>query len=168
MLNAFMGWILDSRAREFAVWALSTIPGFPPLIQSVHLLSIAAIMASAVFLSLRVLGLAVRSQCPQEMAVRLQYWALSGVVGAFCSGVFFLLARPNRYLHNPVFQIKFTLLLPALICTGLLLYFVSNKPVERFSLTMKSLSLATCLLWIGVAMAGRWIAYSEYLFWSEH
>jgi hypothetical protein len=167
MLSDLSNWIMGSSAREFAIWALSNIPGFPPLIQTVHLLSITAIVASAVILALRVTGVAVRSQHPREMALRLRYWFVAGLVGTFCSGVFFILARPNRYFYNPVFQIKFAVLVPAIIVSAVIYYLLAKREGSTNGVAIRLLGLVSVILWVTVILAGRWIAYSEYLFWVE-
>lgn len=159
---------MGSSAREFAVWALSNIPGFPPLIQTAHILSIAAIVASAGILSLRVIGIAVVSQQPREMAIRLRLWFVGGLVGTFCSGIFFILARPNRYFDNPVFQIKFAVLVPAIIVSAVIYYLLMKREEGASGVVIRLLGSASVLLWVTVILAGRWIAYSEYLFWSEY
>ena len=118
-------------------------------------------------IDLRILGLAVASQEIQEMAQRLRYLTLGGVIGVFSSGIWFVLARPNRYFNNPVFQIKFALLLPALLCSFWIFRIAMRTP--QFWLAQpwrgKILAATSLLLWISVVLAGRWIAYAEYLFW---
>jgi len=159
---------MGSSAREVAVWALSNIPGFPPLIQTAHILSITAIVASAGILSLRVIGIAVVSQQPREMAMRLRFWFVGGFVGTFCSGIFFILARPNRYFDNPVFQIKFAVLVPAIILSAVIYYLLMKREEGASGIVIRLLGSASVLLWVTVILAGRWIAYSEYLFWPEY
>lgn len=166
-MNQFGSWIANSALNEFALSLLANVPGLPPVLQTIHLLSIAAIMASAVMFNLRALGLAVPSQNLVEMATRLRAWAYWAVLTAFCSGVLFVLARPGRYFDNPVFQIKFALLLPAVVFSDCLFRLTLNRASFwlRFKWQARLAALLSLLLWIGVVLAGRWIAYSEYLFW---
>ena len=49
-----------------ALWALRSIPGFPPIIQTVHILGIAAIMGSVVMINLRMRG----SRSPASSSLR--------------------------------------------------------------------------------------------------
>jgi hypothetical protein len=166
-LESLTSWIANSAANDLALALLGNVPGSPPILQTIHLLSIVAIMASALMIDLRILGLAIPSQEIQEMAQRLRYWTLVGVIGVFSSGVWFVLARPNRYFNNPVFQIKFALLVPALLCSYGIFRIAIRKP--DFWATHpwrgKLLAAVSLLLWVGVVLAGRWIAYAEYLFW---
>ena len=166
-MESLTSWIANSAANDLALALLGNVPGSPPILQTIHLLSIVAIMASALMIDLRILGLAIPSQEIQEMAQRLRHWTLVGVIGVFSSGVWFVLARPNRYFNNPVFQIKFALLVPALLCSYCIFRIAIRKP--DFWATHpwrgKLLAAVSLLLWVGVVLAGRWIAYAEYLFW---
>lgn len=166
-MEILTSWIANSPANDLALALLGNVPGSPPILQTIHLLGIVAIMASALMIDLRILGLAVPTQEIQEMAQRLRYWAIGGLVGAFSSGIWFVLARPSRYFNNPVFQIKFALLVPALLCSYWIFHIAIRKPdfwVTHFW-RAKLLAVSSLLLWIGVVLAGRWIAYAEYLFW---
>lgn len=169
MLRDIAEWLANSPAREFSAGLLSSIPGLPPILQTLHLLSIVAIMASIVVIDLRILGLAVPSQQLDEMIIRLRAWTMWGVIGAMMSGILFVLARPNRYLLNPVFQIKFILLIGVLILTVCFYRWSAKNPFSHESVNnigiAKGVAVVSLLMWIGVIMAGRWIAYSEYLFW---
>ena len=162
--------LADSWPGNLAEYLLTSVPGMPPILQTIHLLSVCAIMASAVFVSLRILGLAVPSQELPEMVRRLQAWNWTGVAGAFVSGIWFVIARPDRYFDNPVFQIKFIVLLIAIFLT-LALYRAGNRVLAIDSsssahrLLCRVLAVLVLLLWVTVLLAGRWIAYAEYLFW---
>lgn len=166
-LSDFLAGSVFGRLAEFL---LSSVPGMPPILQTLHLLSICSIMASAAFVSLRILGLAVPSQQVSEMVQRLQPWTWYGVAGASVSGVWFVLARPERYFDNPVFQIKFTLLFFAVLFSVMLYRVGHGDPTERqistaLRLKFRLLAGVVLLLWVTVLLAGRWIAYAEYLFW---
>jgi hypothetical protein len=168
-LNNFSTWLANSKAHDLALWLLTNVPGSPPVLQTLHLLSISVLMASSVFIALRIVGLAVPSQSIDEMVLRLRYWTLAGLCGVFSSGIWFVLARPARYFSNPVFQIKFSLLLPALVITFLIyrIALTRNNFWQVYRWQGKFLAALCLLLWIAVVLSGRWIAYSEYLFWSE-
>lgn len=109
--------LAGSFLQDGALWALRNIPGFPPIIQTVHILGIAVVMGSVVILDLRILGLAVPSQKISEMTRRLMPWLWWALASNFVSGGFFLFARPNRYFNNPVFGWKMSFLIPAILIT---------------------------------------------------
>lgn len=165
-----LGGLIDgSSLQTFALWALREIPGFPPIIQTVHLLGIAVVMGTVVMLDLRILGLAVRSQKISEMIERLLPWTWIALVTNFISGGFFLFARPNRYFNNPIFGWKLSFLIPAILLT-LFFHLLSKTQQDYWELnsqrlwTARGIALLSLGLWIMVAMAGRWIAYSEYIY----
>jgi hypothetical protein len=160
-LVEFSRSIASSAAHDVAIYLLRNVPGFPPLVQTLHLLSIAVVLGSIVILNLRVLGVAVPTQEPAEMSYRLARWTWSALPVLFASGIVFVLARPHRYLTNPVFGFKFAMLFPALALTALLFGIVRRQPVNAQSRVVAALSLSC---WLGVVFAGRWIAYSDYLF----
>lgn len=164
-----------SGLHDGAVYLLSNVPGLPPILQTVHLLAIAAIMGSIVILDLRVLGLAIRGQLPHDLARRLLPWTWWAIPVLAISGLAFVLARPHRYLSsavygvNPVFGLKFALLATALMVTFILARLLAklDPTTERAGAGAKVVAALSLLLWLGVVLAGRWIAYSDYIFLEE-
>ena len=161
--------ISGSFLQDGALWTLANVPGFPPIIQSVHILGIAVVMGSVVMLDLRILGLAVPSQKISEMIERLMpfmWWALAS---NFVSGAFFLFGRPNRYFNNPVFGWKVSFLIPAILI-ALFFHIMSRTEESYWELNStrlwaaRGIAIVSLGLWVMVAMAGRWIAYAEYLY----
>jgi uncharacterized membrane protein SirB2 len=150
--------------HDLAVYLLSNVPGLPPIVQTVHLLGIAVIMSSVVLLDLRILGVALPSQGVQELARRVMPWVWWTLPIMLLSGLPFVFARPQRYFTNPVFGLKFALLLPSIALAALLHVVTVRKPDYRGTKVIAAFSL---LLWIGVVLAGRWIAYADYLFPEE-
>jgi hypothetical protein len=168
-MDALIQLISGSALQDGALYLLRNVPGFPPIIQTVHILGIAAVMASVVMIDLRVLGLALPSQNIAEMTRRLMPWLWIALASNLVSGGVFVLARPARYFNNPVFGWKFTFMLPAILLT-LLFHLLGRYQENYWSLSRqriisaKVLALLSLLLWIMVAMAGRWIAYAEYIY----
>jgi hypothetical protein len=144
--------------HTFTLYLLSNVPGFPPIVQTIHLLSIAAVMGSVVMIDLKVLGLALPSQSTAELVRRLLPWTWFALPLLALSGLVFVFAQPHRYFANPIFQIKFALLVPA-IATAAAFH---RRPEAEGGLA-KVLAALSLFLWIGVVMAGRWIAYVDYL-----
>lgn len=152
----------DSSANTMVTHWLRAVPGLPPILQTIHLFGVVMVLASALALALRSLGVFARSQQPLEMLVRLRPWVWSGFTLLLLSGLPFLLARPHRYLLNPVFGIKMALLFAVLILLVVFLRLYRGNPVA-VSTRMVAVSLMLgCLV---LPLAGRWIAYSDYLFW---
>jgi hypothetical protein len=159
------GWLHD----HVVSW-LSNVPGLPPIVQSIHIASIACVMASIVMIDLRVLGLALPGQTPSEMTRRLMPWLWTALCLLFLSGAMFVIARPRRYFVNPIFGIKFALLLPAMLLSVLLQRMQRNASTSSIATTgaMKFVASLSLVCWLGVMMAGRWIAYADYLIDPEN
>jgi hypothetical protein len=158
-----------SPMNKLATYLLTEIPGFPPIVQTFHILSIAAIMGSVVLIDLRVLGLALPSQSPTELVRRLMPWTWSALPVLAVSGLVLVFARPARYLSNPVFGLKFAMLAPAIVLAAVFqrgsakdAHFWEQSRGRRAS--ARTIAGVSLLLWIGVVLAGRWIAYVDYLF----
>jgi hypothetical protein len=135
------------------------VPGGPPIVQTVHLLGISVVMGSAVLIALRVLNLALRGQGTEDLIRRLAPWTWGALPMLASSGLVFICAQPYRYFDNPIFRLKFALMVPAIATT--LAFHRRPDARGRLAVVLAALSLG---LWIGVVMAGRWIAYVDYLF----
>ena len=146
-------------AHTLALYLLRNVPGFPPIIQTVHLLAICAIMGSAVLIDLKVLGLALPSQDTEDVIRRLMPWTWWALPLLALSGLVFVFAQPHRYVDNPIFQLKFTLLVPAVALAAAFHRLRPRVPGVAF----RMLAAISLVLWLGVVMAGRWIAYVDYL-----
>ena len=153
----------DSDAHDVAVHLLSNVPGLPPIVQTVHLLAVAAVMGSIVMLSLRALGVIGRSQQLDEMTLRLTPWFWCALPVLFASGALFVLARPERYFANPVAGYKFTALAAAIVLAVVMMR-RSKREDAAESWTLKALAALTLIVWVSIVLAGRWIAYADYLF----
>ena len=151
-----------------ALWTLTNVPGFPPIIQTVHILGIAVVMATIAFQSLRILGLAVPSQNLSEITQRVMPIFWIALIIMIFSGSFFVFGRPNRYFNNPVFAVKMICLGPLLIMMAY--YHVMSKTEENYwqlsakrILIGRTIAILSILLILAICTAGRWIAYLEYI-----
>jgi hypothetical protein len=156
--------INGSPLQDAVVWSLRNVWGLPPIIQTVHILSIAVVMASTVMIDLKVLGLALPNQHLPEMLRRLLPWTWWALLVLFISGAVFVIGRPRRYFVNPVFGLKFALLAVAVAATYLLQRVQTGATVRASTKLLAAVSLVS---WLGVMLAGRWIAYADYLFPPE-
>ena len=156
--RAMSGALDGTVVHSFSLYLLSHVPGFPPIVQTVHLLSVSAIMGSSVLLNLKVLGLALPSQPTRELVRRLMPWTWAALPLNAASGLVFIFAQPHRYFDNPMFRLKFSLLVPAIV-----LAVIIHRRTSFDGLGARLLAMLSLALWTGVVMAGRWIAYVDYL-----
>lgn len=164
--------LAESQLQALAEYLLRTVPGLPPIAQSFHILGIAAVMGSSVMINLRLLGLAVPSQDPGEMIRRLMPWTWGALLVNLVSGSLFVFARPVRYFLNPVFGYKVAMLVPA-VALAFVIHSLSRREDGYWEgstgrrTAARAIAVTSLLLWVGIVLAGRWIAYSEYLFYFE-
>ena len=160
----------DSQAQELARYLLGNVPGLPPVVQTLHIMGISVVMASIVMIDLRLLGMAVPSQSISEMISRLMPWTWWALPLNAVTGLLFIFARPNRYFYNPVFGIKLSLLVAA-VTLAAVVYQLNRRETGYWEQTLarrisgRAIAGCSLVLWIGVVMAGRWIAYWDYLFY---
>ena len=169
MKESVAAWLSGSQAQETAVFLLGNVPGLPPIAQSLHILGIAVVMSSTVMIHLRILGLAAPSQQISEMIGRLMPWTWWALLVNAITGLLFVVGRPNRYFFNPVFGWKFMCLVPAVVI-ALVIYRMNKREPgywERTAarlISARVMAVVSLLLWVGVVLAGRWIAYTDYLY----
>ena len=156
-LNSVCVWIDSTPISQ-------TIQGTPwmvPAVQTLHILAIAALMASMLMINLRLTGLAGCDQPLARVSARFSpvtWWALSVLL---LSGAVLIVGEPARVLKNNIFQIKMLLVIVAIIFT-----LIVAVPLKRNSLYWDNrgnaatiIALLSASLWICIIFAGRWIAY---------
>ncbi len=176
-VSAVLSWreiaaeeIGGSALRETVLYLLMNVPGLPPIAQAIHIAAVAVVMGSAFFVGLRQLGLAVGSQDPNEVISRLMpfmWWSLPVLV---VSGVLFVIARPDRYFFNPIVDIK-VICIGVVVVSALVIHaptrnhsdFWTRSRLHRTGSVVASACLILALL--GIILAGRWIAYVDYIYW---
>src|SRR3954468_23905823 len=108
-LAKFCAWLEQtplSQAIQAAGWVV-------PLVQTIHILAIAAVMGSALMIVLRLSGVAWRDRPVAAVYRRFRpviWWALPVLLA---TGAVMITGEPARSLANPVFQIKMLLLVSA-------------------------------------------------------
>ena len=163
--------IATSEFRELVIGWLMNVPGLPPILQSIHILSVALIVASAGFIHLRILGVGFKSQQVDEMFKRLGPWFGSALATALFTGLPFVIARPDRYFYNPVAGWKLAFLTAGLLITATLFLQSRQQPGywQKTQVTVfisRAFSVLALCAWTGTIFAGRWIAYVDYLYWE--
>lgn len=161
---------LDSFCEQLAATPLSqmiqTTEWVIPAIQTVHIVAVAAVMASILIVDLRLLGFASRDQSMAAVAGRYLPAVWCALPVLLVTGATLIVAEPSRSLQNPVFILKMGILvLAAGVTLGCQLPLRGNARFWEESASrrwkarlMGGLSLP---LWIAILFAGRWIAYVQ-------
>ena len=155
-LQQFSDWLTStgfSQLIQLSGWAI-------PAIQTVHILALALLFASALIVALRFWGRGLAVEPLHLLARRFirLIWLLVAVL-AF-TGILLIIAEPHRTITNPVFYLKMILLLVAIVLTAWLSS-VSTHQHDRVSAPHRAAAALTVLVWIGIMFAGRFIAYYD-------
>jgi hypothetical protein len=155
-VHQFSEWLAAtsfSQGIQVTTWA---IPG----IQTVHIVALAILFASALVFSLRIAGRGLASEPLPLLAARFTraIWYLLGVL--LLSGTLLVIAEPGRTITNPMFYTKMAML-AVVIAITLWLSAVARRQFERPSAVHVFMAALSMLLWVGIMFAGRLIAYIE-------
>jgi hypothetical protein len=137
-----------------------------PTVQTIHILAIALVAASALMIDLRLIGLYAADQPLKAVSSRFLPFVWWPLLILLATGAIMIVGEPPRSLKNPAFQLKMALLIAAMIVTavcGLLLRRnpeFGNRGSGRRSAAV-TIAVLSMLLWTGIIFAGRWIAYSS-------
>jgi hypothetical protein len=163
-LSAMISTLSDTLASSKLSAVLQETEWVVPAVQTVHILSVATVISSATFVSLRLLNVNARELTGNQVALRflpLIWWTLPVLL---VSGSLLIIAEPARSLGNPAFYVKMALLLAASALT--LTYQWPLRAHGDFwersgarVATTKLIALVSLTLWVGVIVAGRFIAY---------
>jgi len=156
MIRAFCDWLA---ATELSI-TIQSLTWIVPAVQTVHILLIAAVMATALLFNLRLLGVHGTDQPVGTAALHLLPAIWFALPGLALTGIVLIIAEPARELRNPAFAAKMALL--ALVCAVTLWVgrrVRSAAPPGRGM--ARCAGAAGLLLWVAILAAGRWIAYLQ-------
>jgi len=155
------GWIEALESSELAEWMRG--PGMAyAAVNLVHLLGLTLLLGSMLLLDLRLLGLGRRLSLP-EVSRLLTPVALIGLLLQAGSGFALLAADAGPLFSNTAFRLKLALIAAALVNAVLFRWLWSNSLTDwdRAAPMAGRLQAAlSMVLWLGVAAAGRLIAYT--------
>lgn len=161
-LDLFCTWLAATPLSQ----TIQSIEWVIPAVQTVHILAVAAVMASVLMIDLRLMGLGARDQTIMAVAKRFLpfvWWPLPILLA---TGSTLIVAEPARALENPVFYLKMGLLLAAagitLICQIPLARNAAFWELSsRRRWAARLIASVSLPLWVAVIFAGRWIAYIQ-------
>ena len=124
--------------------------------EMVHLLALAALGGSVLFLDLRLLGITLRGESAAVISRDLSRILLVSLTVMILSGIGLLSEEALKCYYSPAFRWKM-----ALLATAVVFYFtVHRKTALRAgaataSLPQRAVAVVSLLLWLGVGIAGR-------------
>jgi hypothetical protein len=155
----FTTWLSETSLSQFIQDELWVIPS----LQSIHILAIAALFSSMLFINLRLIGIADVGHALSATTTRFMPWIWIGFAVLAVTGALLVIGEPKRELISVPFWIKMALIVVGLAATLWLKRTVSRDP-DRWDRPQEAprarlFAFGTLLVWIGVITAGRLIAY---------
>jgi hypothetical protein len=158
--------------RTFGEWLATTsmsltiqnVTWIIPLVQTIHILCVAAVFSSVLMVDLRLLGLVQRAQPLPSVTNRFLSWIWVFLVILLVTGSILIIGEPERSLLNPAFAVKMGMLVTVILITLLIARPLRSN--ERFweasggrLAAGKAIAVVSLALWSLIIFAGRWIAY---------
>jgi hypothetical protein len=153
--------LFEAVERSAVGQAIQTSPWAFAVIESVHLLALAALGGALLLVDLRVLGLGLRDQPVATLARSAQPVLLLSVSTLLVTGAGLFASEAVKCYYSTPFLVKISTLAVALAFT-----FTVRRRVLRVDDASprpgwhKLAALLSLALWFTVAAAGRWIGYS--------
>jgi Family of unknown function (DUF6644) len=165
MFRSFADWLATtslSQALQDHAWVI-------PTSQSIHILAVSIVFASALMINLRLLGIGAKGRGVSQLSDTLIPWIWRGLAVLLFTGVIPTIAEPVRQFVTPVFWAKMAMILIVVTMTALYARTVRrNARLWDSSLSRSAgaalLAALSTLLWLAIIVCGRFIGYT----WSSY
>src|SRR5580658_6062205 len=130
-----------------------------PVVEVFHLLGLTLLLGTVTVVDMRILGVGMRRQSVAALASALTPWSVGAAILTIVSGILLFLSEAMKCYSNAAFPYKMWFLLG-----GIILYFFTQRRItapgsKLSSGTLKVIAVLSLILWYGVAIAGRAIAF---------
>ncbi len=160
VLNRFISLLAGTDLSQ----AIQNYEWIIPTIQSIHILAVSIVLSSVAMVVLRLMGKAGLRTSIADTVKRYVPWIWGAIVVLAITGTLLVIGEPKRELTNAAFQLKMVMVLVGVaiiaafqISVGRHPEFWNKTPEHRAGL--KLIAVGTLVLFIAIAVAGRWIAY---------
>lgn len=137
-----------------------------PFFETLHVFALIAVLGTIAIVDWRLLGFADRRYSLVTLSRQALPWTWAGFALAVVTGALLFVGQAGEYITNPAFLIKMALLVLAGL-NMLAFHFIAWKTVGGWDVEAPpppAARLAGALsltFWIGVIVAGRWIAFTH-------
>src|ERR1700686_1603852 len=107
MFRPFADWLAATPVSK----TLADQPWVVPTSQSIHILAISAVFASAFMINLRLLGVGATGRSVSQLSNTLLPWMWRGLAVLLLTGLIQILAEPVRQFVTPAFWAKMTMII---------------------------------------------------------
>jgi hypothetical protein len=160
--------------KQFAQWLSTTYPSVLiqqhnswtiPVIQSIHIAAIAILVGSVFLIEARIFGWSGRDQTLRQTTNRFGQWITGSLWVLLITGVLMVVGEPARELLTFSFWAKMFLVAAGAVIAVVFLRAVGKnenrwEDVEHRT-PAKLVAAITCLMWVGIIILGRLIAYDH-------
>jgi hypothetical protein len=159
-LRTWADWIAETRLSEWGQQQSWLVPTS----QSIHIIAVSVVFASAVIISLRTLGVGSTGRSVRQLVKTFRPWMYGSLVTLLVTGTMQTIIEPLRQFSATVFWIKMALIICVVLITTTFVRRVRREPVprvrEQSSTTAKVLAVVSLALWIAIIFCGRLIGYT--------
>jgi hypothetical protein len=136
-----------------------------PIVETLHVISLAMVFGSIVMVDLRLTGAASRNSAVSRLSGEVLPYTWGAFICAAITGALMFVSKAHVYLYNLQFQLKFLCMFLAGVNMAAfhfgayrrVLEWDQSHPPPRAARLAGALSIA---LWIGVIFFGRWIGFT--------
>lgn len=160
MIEEFCDWL----SRTDVSVAFQSAGWFVPLVQTVHIISIAILLTSVYVVSFRLIGVTRAGQPLAVLTARSAPWIWMTLGVLLGTGILLTITEPARELLNWAFRLKMLMVL-ALAAILLLVQIRTRRAPEYWTASparrraARAIGIAAVIIGAGIVTAGRWIAY---------
>ena len=135
-----------------------------PVIETAHLLGMAALVGTVAVFDLRLLGWVMQRKRVSELSARLLPWAWAAFAVQVVTGALLFSSEAIKVYTNPAFRVKMLLIVLAGV-HALLFHWIVYRDVATWDdgavlpVGAKAAGFVSILLWVGVVAAGRFIGF---------
>jgi hypothetical protein len=135
-----------------------------PIIEGIHTLGVILVVGTVAVFDLRLLGLVMKREPVSRIAGQVLPLTWAGFSAMFITGLLLSIAESATNYHNLAFRIKLVLLLLVGL-NPLIFHLTIYRSVDAWDVAkvtpLRARAAATCsiILWTGIIIAGRMIAY---------
>lgn len=160
MLFTFCQWLYDSdigTAIRESIWIF-------PIIETIHVLSLALLVGTVALVDLRLLGLILKRQPVTNVTRQILPLTWCGFAVCIGSGLLLFWAEAAKMYANPAFRVKLVMLLlvglnPLVFHTTIYRRVAAWNEDVITPFRARFAAFLSLTLWAGIVVAGRAIAY---------
>jgi hypothetical protein len=161
MVHAFADWL----ARTWLSSLFQNVLWVVPASQSVHILSLSVVFASALMINLRLFGLGAGGRSVSQLAGTLVPWMWRGLAVLLLTGAVQTIAEPVRQFVTPAFWAKMAMIVVVMTMTTVFARAVRVNAVRWDAAasrpaSARAFAVVSTLLWVAIIVCGRFIGYT--------